>query len=1273
MRLWLWAATLLVAIFMSNRSLSCVPTCGKQYDTPRGLQIHKASCKVANAPDDDLLRLQQRLAEKRDRPRKRRRLEEPVPSVPDLNSPAPQDDDVAMTFDDLILPNSEPVIQVDQPPIPPIELGRGRRTKRPTWKILERLPQVALPVLDDPQLPEPPLPAPDIESTPAIVWRTFRTTLNAFGIFREYRTTGAPPSHHPDVSLDTNDLSIHPDPSIIPPTTSRCSLAPLGGNTTILPQPSTPDDSPTSTTTLPSSDSPTSTLATPSHAPFANISVWRLMNWMWSGSEKKSGEECNKLVHEVILSPDFKPSDLEGFDVKRETLKLDLHLERDARDGWKESNVVIEVPDGKRHDLDFPDDPPIPTFPVPGLLHRSLVEVIKSVWSDPSASRFHFTPFRQFWQRDKNSGVERIHDELYSSDAFLQAHEDLQRSKPEEGCTLERVVCGLMFWSDSTHLTSFGDASLWPTYLFFGNQSKYVRGRPTSGACHHVAYIPKLPDTFHDFFVNLTKHGPSADILTHCRRELMQGVWRLLLDADFRHAYVHGIAIKCADGVLRRVFPRIFTYAADYPEKVLLATIRNLGACLCPRCIVPKSKVSELGMKRDEQQRTTGARTDSNRFRSAVQTARRAIYKLGMTVKSKSVELLLAAESWVPTCNAFSEFAQSVAAEVLPYEFNFFTMLVPDLMHEFELGVWKAVFTHLIRMLVAVGNNAIQEFNLRYRQMPTFGRFTIRRKGGNTSALKKLAARDYEDYLQCALPVFEGLFPDTGHGKAVMNLLFTLADWHACAKLRMHTDSTLHLLKSATTSLGSQLRSFAKKICTSYDTRELAGEEAARARRRIKAKQAGKAVKDGVQGKKTKKLNLSTYKLHALGDYLISIIFFGTTDSYSTQPGELEHRRVKRFYARTNKNKAQKQIARLQRREEEMRKQGQKKRVYKNLEKKHIKEHHHISPSRNFPSYLPSWLAANPADPALKDFYPKLKDHLLGRLMDPDCADTDTTYSNAQRLELVIDGNRIYRHKTLRVNYTTYDVRRGQDSMKPSNHADVMIPAFDIDPETGESASGHPYIYARIIGIFHASVLRRIPGQYPTIKSMQFLLVRWFRLDTSYHGGFDARRLHRLELLPETDPNAFGFLNPDDVIRGSHIIPGFAYGRVDDESLFYSNVWRYYYVNFFVDRDMYMRYRGLGVGHAFIKAPTYGHPEEDDIEDDSEDEGEIPTGEAEEDVEVAADGGEEDEEEDEEETAADKEGEDVEDVDGPGEDDDDDDANGENEQLLEELEGYDTL
>lgn len=53
-------------------------------------------------------------------------------------------------------------------------------------------------------------------------------------------------------------------------------------------------------------------------------------------------------------------------------------------------------------------------------------------------------------------------------------------------------------------------------------------------------------------------------------------------------------------------------------------------------------------------------------------------------------------------------------------------MLAVDFMHEFELGVWKSVFTHLIWILVVHGETAVQRLNHRYRETPTFGRSTIR-------------------------------------------------------------------------------------------------------------------------------------------------------------------------------------------------------------------------------------------------------------------------------------------------------------------------------------------------------------------------------------------------------------------------------------------------------------------------------------------------------------------------------------------------------------------
>jgi hypothetical protein len=37
--------------------------------------------------------------------------------------------------------------------------------------------------------------------------------------------------------------------------------------------------------------------------------------------------------------------------------------------------------------------------------------------------------------------------------------------------------------------------------------------------------------------------------------------------------------------------------------------------------------------------------------------------------------------------------------KLMPLGFNMFDMLVVDLLHEVELGVWKSVFIHLLRLL----------------------------------------------------------------------------------------------------------------------------------------------------------------------------------------------------------------------------------------------------------------------------------------------------------------------------------------------------------------------------------------------------------------------------------------------------------------------------------------------------------------------------------------------------------------------------------------------
>jgi len=59
-----------------------------------------------------------------------------------------------------------------------------------------------------------------------------------------------------------------------------------------------------------------------------------------------------------------------------------------------------------------------------------------------------------------------------------------------------------------------------------------------------------------------------------------------------------------------------------------------------------------------------------------------------------------------------------------------------------------------------------------------------------------------------------------------------MSEWHALAKLRMHTEDSLSIMEECTTELGRLLRQFRDLTCSQFSTFELSREADARARRR---------------------------------------------------------------------------------------------------------------------------------------------------------------------------------------------------------------------------------------------------------------------------------------------------------------------------------------------------------------------------------------------------------------------------------------------------------
>ncbi|KAG2336479.1 hypothetical protein BDR05DRAFT_978786 [Suillus weaverae] len=254
-----------------------------------------------------------------------------------------------------------------------------------------------------------------------------------------------------------------------------------------------------------------------------------------------------------------------------------------------------------------------------------------------------------------------IQGELYTLLAFIDAHHEFQQCPGEPGCDLPQVVVALMFWSDALHLAMFGNAKLWPVYMYFGNESKYCHCKPSCNLANHVAYFQKVRWPFVD--------DPPQHWTSHFH-ELFQVQWKVLCDDKLLEAYEHGIVVLCCDGVKCRFYPQFFTYSMDYPEKVLVATIH------------------QLGMTHDRQQHSMLAWSNASRSQP-VSTARCLIYENNYGIDSAAVEALLKSDSWVLNLNTFLDSLEA-------FGFNVFIALVIDLLYEFELGVWHTLLIHLL-------------------------------------------------------------------------------------------------------------------------------------------------------------------------------------------------------------------------------------------------------------------------------------------------------------------------------------------------------------------------------------------------------------------------------------------------------------------------------------------------------------------------------------------------------------------------------------------------
>ena len=90
----------------------------------------------------------------------------------------------------------------------------------------------------------------------------------------------------------------------------------------------------------------------------------------------------------------------------------------------------------------------------------------------------------------------------------------------------------------------------------------------------------------------------------------------------------------------------------------------------------------------------------------------------------------------------------------------------------------------------------------------------------------------------------------------------------------------------------------------------------------------------------------------------------------------------------------------------------------------------------------------------------------------------------------------------------------------------------------------HPYWYARVVYVFRVMVqhCQDINSQFSPPTQMDILFIQWFRCNVNYPWGWSAKRLLQIEFYDQESLDVFGFIDPDSIVRGVHIIPAFGWG-----------------------------------------------------------------------------------------------------------------------------------
>ncbi|QRV99083.1 hypothetical protein RhiJN_27102 [Ceratobasidium sp. AG-Ba] len=352
------------------------------------------------------------------------------------------------------------------------------------------------------------------------------------------------------------------------------------------------------------------------------------------------------------------------------------------------------------------------------MVRRNALELLQDLFANRLfGPQFVYAPVK-YWTTNRKRV--RVWSDMRSARWWWEEQEKL-KAAGKRAATIAPIILA----TDETHLSVMsGGQTAYPVYMAVGNLVKNWRRKPSKRGMVLLGFLPT--DSFEDIDDDDERRRLKADLVHRCMEAML---------APLKEVWEDGVEMVCPDGRLRRVFPRMAAYMADWPEQ-------NLQCCTttgtCPIC-------STKGKGRGDLYQTADLRD-----RDETLGALRAYF----------------------ICNHVGELKMMGLKPVWPWwgdlpDVDLHKCIAPDVLHQLYQGVFKS---HLFRWLkFFVGEGVLDD---RFAAMPRAEGMTHFPKG--VSAVKQWTGRESKEMLKQILPAVLGdLRPEEAQlARSIIDFIF---------------------------------------------------------------------------------------------------------------------------------------------------------------------------------------------------------------------------------------------------------------------------------------------------------------------------------------------------------------------------------------------------------------------------------------------------------------------------------------------------------------------